>query len=65
MTMRSSKMVKVPNELVKFPNKKGSLKLDGMSVIEICFYTQGIKGTFFAGSSSANCQVGCLYSSLR
>lgn len=47
MTMRSSKMVKVPNELVKFPNKKGSLKLDGMSVIEICFYTQGIKGTFF------------------
>ncbi|WP_339310214.1 AraC family transcriptional regulator [Paenibacillus sp. FSL M7-0896] len=45
--MRSSKMVKVPNELVKFPNKKGSLKLDGMSVIEICFYTQGIKGTFF------------------
>lgn len=47
MTMRSSKMVKVPNELVKFPNKKGSLKLDGMSVIELCFYTQGIKGTFF------------------
>lgn len=47
MTMRSSKMVKVPNELVKFPNKKGSLKLDGMSAIEICFYTQGIKGTFF------------------
>lgn len=47
MTMRSSKMVKVPIELVKFPNKKGSLKLDGMSVIEICFYTQGIKGTFF------------------
>lgn len=47
MTLRSSKMVKVPHELIKSPNKKGSLKLDGMSVIEFCFYTQGIKGTFF------------------
>ncbi|WP_234489489.1 helix-turn-helix domain-containing protein [Paenibacillus sp. S28] len=46
-TMRSSKMVKVPHQLVKSPNKKGSLKLDGMSVIEFCFYTQGIKGSFF------------------
>gem|GEM_PF-4239213 len=43
MTMRSSKMVKVPYELVKSPHKKGSLKLDGISVIEFCFYTQGSK----------------------
>ncbi|UJF33411.1 helix-turn-helix domain-containing protein [Paenibacillus hexagrammi] len=47
MTMRSSKMVKVPHELVKSLNKKESLKLDGMSVIEFCFYTEGIKGTYF------------------
>ncbi len=47
MTMRSSKMVKAPHELVKSPHKKGSLKLEGMSVIEFCFYTQGIKGAFF------------------
>lgn len=47
MTMRSSKMVKVPHELEKAPDKKGSLKLDGMSVIEFCFYTQGRKGAFF------------------
>ncbi|CQR55949.1 hypothetical protein [Paenibacillus riograndensis] len=47
MTMRSGKMVKAPHDLVKSPEKKGSLKLDGMSVIEFCFYTQGRKGTFF------------------
>ncbi|WP_343069201.1 AraC family transcriptional regulator [Cohnella thailandensis] len=47
MTMRSSKMVKAPYELVKSPNHNGSLKLDGMSVIEFSFYTQGRKGAFF------------------
>ncbi|WP_238357632.1 AraC family transcriptional regulator [Cohnella zeiphila] len=47
MTMRSSKMVKAPQDLAPSPDQKGSLKLDGMSVIKFCFYTQGRKGTFF------------------
>jgi AraC family transcriptional regulator, exoenzyme S synthesis regulatory protein ExsA len=47
MTMRSGKMIKAPQELAKVPHKKGSLKLDGISVIEFCIYTQGIKGACF------------------
>jgi AraC family transcriptional regulator, exoenzyme S synthesis regulatory protein ExsA len=47
MTMRSGKMIKAPQELAKVPHKKGSLKLDGISVIEFCYYTQGIKGACF------------------
>jgi AraC family transcriptional regulator, exoenzyme S synthesis regulatory protein ExsA len=47
MTMRSGKMIKAPQELAKVPHNKGSLKLDGISVIEFSVYTQGIKGACF------------------
>lgn len=47
MTMRSGKIIKAPQELAKASNKELSLKLDGMSVVEFCSYTQGTKGTCF------------------
>lgn len=47
MTVRSRKMIKAPQELANTSERKGSLKLDGMSVIEFCYYTQGRKGTYF------------------
>ncbi|MNO41874.1 Exoenzyme S synthesis regulatory protein ExsA [compost metagenome] len=47
MTMRSGKMIKAPQELANTPDRKGSLKLDGMSVVEFCYYTHGRKGTYF------------------
>ncbi|WP_460326150.1 helix-turn-helix domain-containing protein [Paenibacillus sp. YSY-4.3] len=47
MSIRSGKMIKAPQDVENFPNQKGSLKMDGMSVIEFCYYTQGRKGTYF------------------
>lgn len=47
MNMRSGKMIKAPQELANTPERKGSLKLDGVSVIEFCYYTQGRKGSYF------------------
>lgn len=47
MTMKLGKMIKAPQGLINKQEKVGSLKLDGMSVVEFCYYTQGRKGSFF------------------
>ncbi|WP_241781571.1 AraC family transcriptional regulator [Paenibacillus sp. DMB5] len=45
--MRLGKMIKAPQELINNQEKVGSLKLDGMSVVEFCYFTQGRVGSFF------------------
>lgn len=47
MKTRSNKMIKVPQELPNNLSRKVSLKLDGLSVIEFSYHTEGRKGSYF------------------
>ncbi|MEK3850285.1 AraC family transcriptional regulator [Paenibacillus sp. FSL R7-0340] len=47
MSMRTSKLIKAPQELECAPDKKGSLKQNGLSVIKFYLHTQGDIGTCF------------------
>lgn len=47
MTMNPNKIVKALYDLEKSPLKKWNAKLDGISVIEFCYHTQGVKGTYY------------------
>ena len=47
MSMRSGKIIKAPQELERAPDKQGSLKQNGLSVIKFCLHTQGTTGSYF------------------
>jgi len=47
MKTRSNRMMKVPRELPDNLARKVSLMLDGMSVIEFSYHTEGRKGSYF------------------
>lgn len=47
MSVRSKKIIKAPHELERAPDKQGSLKQDGLSVIKFCLHTQGTTGSYF------------------
>lgn len=47
MTTRTDKMIKVPHELPNTPDRKISLRLKGLSVIEFSYHTKVRKGSYF------------------
>ncbi|SDK20950.1 Helix-turn-helix domain-containing protein [Paenibacillus sp. OK060] len=47
MSMRNGKIIKAPQEMERAPDKQGSLKQNGLSVIQFCLHTQGTTGSFF------------------
>lgn len=47
MLIRSSKVVKVPQELITAPFHQSILKMNGLSVIESCTHTQNNTGSMF------------------
>lgn len=47
MTIRTSKLIKAPIDMENARDKKGSLKLNGLTVIAFCLHTQSKTGTFF------------------
>lgn len=47
MFMRNGKIIKAPQEMERAPDKQGSLKQNGLSVIQFCLHTQGTTGSFF------------------
>jgi AraC-like DNA-binding protein len=47
MSVRSKKVIKAPQELERAPDKQGSLKQNGLSVIKFCLHTQGTTGSYF------------------
>lgn len=47
MSISIGKTIKAPQELVKAPDKTGSLQQNGLSVITFCLHTQGRKGSYF------------------
>ncbi|MBO7746969.1 helix-turn-helix transcriptional regulator [Paenibacillus sp. MWE-103] len=47
MSMRTAKVVKAPRELAAAPISRSQLKLNGLTVIESCTYTEGLTGELF------------------
>lgn len=47
MSMRNGKIIKAPQGLERAPDKQGSLKQNGLSVIQFCLHTQGTTGSYF------------------
>jgi AraC family transcriptional regulator, exoenzyme S synthesis regulatory protein ExsA len=47
MFMQTLKPAKVPHDLAKEPLQQGILEMNGLTVVEACTFTQGLKGTMF------------------
>lgn len=47
MFLRTEKVVKVPHDLAREPVNQGILKMKGLTVVESCTFTKGLKGTMF------------------
>ncbi|SEK65079.1 AraC family transcriptional regulator [Paenibacillus sp. OK003] len=47
MSMRNGKTIKAPQGLERAPDKQGSIKQNGLSVIQFCLHTQGTTGSYF------------------
>lgn len=47
MSLRAEKVLKVPHDLAKEPTNKGFLKMKGLTVVESCTLTEGLKGSMF------------------
>ncbi|MFC9708726.1 helix-turn-helix domain-containing protein [Paenibacillus sp. NPDC056933] len=47
MSMRTEKIAKAPQKLESSPDKQGSLKQNGLSIIKFCLHTHGTTGSYF------------------
>ncbi|MEC0125187.1 AraC family transcriptional regulator [Paenibacillus pabuli] len=47
MSMRTEKIAKAPQKLESAPDKQGSLKQNGLSIIKFCLHTHGTTGSYF------------------
>lgn len=47
MFLRTEKVAKVPHDLTREPFNQGNLKMKGLTVVESCTFTKGLKGTMF------------------
>lgn len=47
MGVRTGKLISAPKGMELAPDKEGSLKWNGLTVIQFCLHTQGTKGSFF------------------
>lgn len=47
MFLRTEKVAKVPYDLAREPFNQGILKMNGVTVVESCAFTKGLKGTMF------------------
>jgi len=47
MGVRTEKQISAPQGMELAPDKEGSLKWNGLTVIQFCLHTQGTKGSFF------------------
>ncbi|BCG60015.1 AraC family transcriptional regulator [Paenibacillus sp. URB8-2] len=47
MFLQTVKVAKVPHDLAREPYNQGVLKMKGLSVVESCTFTKGLKGTMF------------------
>ncbi|TFE26681.1 helix-turn-helix transcriptional regulator [Cohnella luojiensis] len=47
MFLRTEKVAKVPHDLAREPANRGILKMSGLTVVESCAFTKGLKGTMF------------------
>lgn len=47
MFLRTEKVAKVPYDLAREPFNQGILKMSGVTVVESCTFTKGLKGTMF------------------
>ncbi|MDQ0903474.1 MULTISPECIES: AraC family transcriptional regulator [unclassified Paenibacillus] len=47
MFLRAEKVIKVPHGLAREPLNQGILKMKGLTVVESCTFTKGLKGTMF------------------
>ncbi|MEO2203547.1 AraC family transcriptional regulator [Paenibacillus pabuli] len=47
MGIRNEKQISAPKGMELAPDKEGSLKWNGLTVIQFCLHTQGTKGSFF------------------
>lgn len=47
MLLRTEKVVRVPHDLASEPVNQGILKMKGLTVVESCTFTKGLKGTMF------------------
>ncbi|MCM3626501.1 AraC family transcriptional regulator [Paenibacillus glycanilyticus] len=47
MLLRAEKAIKVPHSLAKDSNNQGILRMKGLTVVESCTFTEGLKGSMF------------------